>query len=117
MCGIAGLAGSHPVAPLGQQAIDALRHRGPDAQAVEQWTGQGAAWQLLHTRLSIVDLSSAGEQPMWNQDRSLAMVFNGEIYNSPELRRELEARGHRFQSRMDGEVILHLWEDEGSAAL
>ena len=117
MCGIAGLAGTVPVPVLGQRAIDALSHRGPDAAAVDHWSGDGAAWQLLHTRLSIVDLSEAGEQPMWNPDRTLAMVFNGEIYNSPDLRDELEAHGHRFQSKMDGEVILHLWEEQGSEAL
>jgi asparagine synthase (glutamine-hydrolysing) len=72
---------------------------------------------LTHTRLSIVDLTAAGEQPMENEDGSLVMVFNGEIYNSPELRRFCEAKGHRFSSSMDGEVILHLWEMEGAACL
>ncbi len=70
-----------------------------------------------HTRLSIVDLSSAGVQPMQNKDGSLVMVFNGEIYNSPELRSYCDAKGHRFSSAMDGEVILHLWEMEGAACL
>jgi asparagine synthase (glutamine-hydrolysing) len=72
---------------------------------------------LGHTRLSIVDLSPAGEQPMENEDGSLVMVFNGEIYNSPELRQYCEAKGHRFRSTMDGEVIVHLWEMEGAACL
>jgi asparagine synthase (glutamine-hydrolysing) len=117
MCGIAGLVGDHPPSLFAEDALDALRHRGPDAHGVAEWSGPGAAWQLVHTRLSIVDLSDAGGQPMWNPAGTLAMVFNGEIYNSPELRRGLEAKGHRFQSKMDGEVILHLWEDEGSAAL
>jgi len=72
---------------------------------------------LAHTRLSIVDLSAAGDQPMENEDGSLVMVFNGEIYNSPELRRECESKGHRFRSSMDGEVILHLWEMEGPSCL
>jgi len=67
--------------------------------------------------LAIVDLSASGEQPMQNEDGSLVMVFNGEIYNSPELRRHCEAKGHRFSSDMDGEVILHLWEMEGAACL
>ena len=74
-------------------------------------------WELGHTRLSIVDLSTAGNQPMANEDGTLVMVFNGEIYNSPELRRLCEAKGHTFRSEMDGEVILHLWEMEGVAAL
>jgi len=81
------------------------------------WSNECCSWDLAHTRLSIVDLSSAGEQPMQNEDGSLVMVFNGEIYNSPELRRYCEAKGHRFSSSMDGEVILHLWEIEGSACL
>jgi asparagine synthase (glutamine-hydrolysing) len=72
---------------------------------------------LAFTRLSIVDLSDAGLQPMANEDGSLVMVFNGEIYNSPELRRYCQAKGHTFSSSMDGEVILHLWEMEGYRAL
>lgn len=72
---------------------------------------------MAHTRLSIVDLSSAGSQPIENEDGSLVMAFNGEIYNSVQLRRYCEAKGHRFSSAMDGEVILHLWEMEGPAAL
>lgn len=72
---------------------------------------------MAHTRLSIVDLTTAGEQPMENEDGTLVMVFNGEIYNSPELRRFCEAKGHRFTSSMDGEVILHLWEMEGADCL
>jgi asparagine synthase (glutamine-hydrolysing) len=88
---------------------DALTHRGPDAAGV--WTDGRAA--LGHTRLAILDLSPAGEQPMTNEDRTLWLVFNGEIYNSPSLRTELLARGHAFRSETDSEVILHLFEEEG----
>ena len=102
---------------LERSAVDALRHRGPDANASQAWEGERSSWELAHTRLSIVDLSAAGQQPMQNEDGSLVMVFNGEIYNSPELRRLCESKGHRFSSGMDGEVILHLWEIEGHACL
>jgi asparagine synthase (glutamine-hydrolysing) len=77
----------------------------------------GAPAVLYHSRLAIVDLSHAGDQPMSNEDGRLSMVFNGEIYNHEELRSECISRGHTFRSNMDGEVILHLWEDEGPACL
>src|SRR5688500_15849454 len=88
---------------------DALRHRGPDDE------GLRAEWNvgLGHRRLSIVDLSAAGHQPMTNEDGTLWLVFNGEIYNYVELAQELRARGHRFHSHTDSEVILHLYEEEG----
>ncbi len=117
MCGIAGSAANGMSAALSSGVLDAIRHRGPDAEAARTWSGSSSSWTLAHTRLSIVDLSTAGEQPMDNEDGSLVMVFNGEIYNSPELRRFCEAKGHRFRSTMDGEVILHLWEMEGAACL
>lgn len=117
MCGIAGMTVLGTSAAMGAGTVAALRHRGPDAQSSRAWCGERSSWELAHTRLSIVDLSPAGEQPMENEDGSLVMVFNGEIYNSPELRRYCEAKGHRFSSSMDGEVILHLWEMEGAACL
>lgn len=117
MCGIAGVAAPGQAAALGPQTASALRHRGPDAGSSLAWRGSRSSWDLAHTRLSIVDLSSAGEQPMASEDGSLVMVFNGEIYNSPDLRRFCEAKGHRFSSSMDGEVILHLWEMEGADCL
>ncbi len=117
MCGIAGTTARGVSANLGAASLGALRHRGPDAQSTRAWRGEQSSWELAHARLSIVDLSAAGEQPMENEDGSLVMVFNGEIYNSPELRRYCEAKGHRFSSSMDGEVILHLWEMEGAACL
>ena len=116
MCGIAGVAARIPGLSV-RSAAERLRHRGPDTHG--SWRSAGEQWscELVHTRLSIVDLSPAGEQPMVTQNGRLAMVFNGEIYNAPDLRRRCEANGHRFRSSMDGEVILHLWEDEGAAAL
>ena len=88
---------------------DALRHRGPDDEGlfVEANVGLG------HRRLSIVDLTAAGHQPMTNEDGNLWLVFNGEIYNYVELAQGLRARGHRFHSHTDSEVILHLYEEEG----
>ena len=92
---------------------DALRHRGPDDEGLLIADGVG----LGHRRLSIVDLTAAGHQPLCNEDGTLWMVFNGEIYNFVELGRELRARGHRFRSQTDGEVILHLFEEKGAACV
>lgn len=117
MCGIAGHVGHRVTAPLDGSVIDALRHRGPDAQRTERYAVGDMTADLSFARLAIVDLSDAGQQPMSNEDGRFTMVFNGEIYNSPALRRECEHAGHRFRSSMDGEVILHLWETQGSAAL
>ena len=110
MCGIAGWLGS--VEGSGQVAarvIAALHHRGPDAHGI--WSRPEVT--LLHTRLSIIDLSPAGAQPMTNEDGTVWTIFNGEIYNHRELRRSLELRGHKFKGRSDGEVLPHLYEEEG----
>ena len=97
MCGIAGifhLETAKPVDPARvQRMIDIMPHRGPDGSGV--WTAPGVG--LGHRRLSIIDLSG-GAQPMANQDESLIVTFNGEIYNFAEIRAELEERGHRFRS-------------------
>ena len=116
MCGIAGHLGYRPVAPLCDNVLDALLHRGPDAQCTERCVADDVVADLAFARLAIVDLSDAGQQPMSSEDGRFTMVFNGEIYNSPELRRECEHSGHQFRSSMDGEVILHLWETEGPSA-
>jgi asparagine synthase (glutamine-hydrolysing) len=119
MCGIAGLflyregtfAGREARGRLAQM-VAPLRHRGPDDVGVAVSGPLG----LGHARLSILDLAG-GHQPIWNEDRTAAVVCNGEIYNHRELRRELEARGHRFATRSDTEVIVHLWEDLGPACV
>jgi asparagine synthase (glutamine-hydrolysing) len=92
----------------GQLAVT-LKHRGPDAQDTRLWDDAC----LVHDRLSIIDLSEAGNEPMPNEDGSIWVVFNGEIYNHLNLRRELEASGHTFRSRTDTEVIPHLYEEHG----
>jgi len=117
MCGIAGHIGRRGAARFGDNVLAALQHRGPDARRIERYTSGGVSASLAFTRLAIIDLSEAGQQPMSSEDDRYSMVFNGEIYNYPELRRECQRAGHRFRSSMDGEVILHLWEMMGSAAL
>lgn len=93
-------------------ALERLAPRGPDGEG--EWTcDTGLAW-LGHRRLAIVDLSSAGAQPMANEDGSLRLICNGEIYNAPALREQLEALGHRFRSRSDNEVLIHACEQWGA---
>ena len=116
MCGIAGIFrfDSRPVAEAElQQMCHVLNHRGPDDHG---WIQRGAVG-LGNTRLSILDLSPAGHEPLWNEDRSVAVVLNGEIYNFRELRADLVKRGHRFVSHSDTEVIVHLYEDLGSECI
>lgn len=107
MCGIAGVVAADEAAV--RRMIAALRHRGPDG---EGFFAEGEA-ALGQCRLSIIDLAN-GRQPIANEDGSLQLVCNGEIYNSPELRRDLQARGHRFRTGTDVEVILHLYEEHGA---
>ncbi len=97
---------------VGRMAL-AMRHRGPDGQGVVAQDGVA----LAHTRLAIIDLRETGRQPMVNEDRSLSLVVNGEIYNYRELRADLEQRGHAFRSASDSEVILHLYEQYGDDCL
>ena len=109
MCGIAGWLGEI-ADPEGHamRVIKTLQHRGPDDHKHRSW----ADATLIHTRLSIIDLSSSGSQPIGNEDGSVWVVFNGEIYNHRELRRRLENRGHSFRGRSDAEVLPHLYEEE-----
>ncbi|OLB60622.1 MAG: asparagine synthase (glutamine-hydrolyzing) [Acidobacteria bacterium 13_2_20CM_2_66_4] len=111
MCGITGKFsyGGAPIDPeLLTAMTDAVTHRGPDAAGYYLGDGIG----LGHRRLSIIDLST-GDQPLTNEDRTVWVVFNGEIYNFHEVRRELEAAGHRFCTRSDTEVIVHGYEEWG----
>ena len=114
MCGIAGEL-RFDRAPIDQERLLAMRdrlvHRGPDSDGA--YVGTGATIGLGFRRLRIIDLSANASQPMTNEDGSVQIVFNGEIYNFQDLRRELVARGHRFKSRSDTETIVHLYEDEG----
>ena len=112
MCGLAGYLGN-PVGPGGERAllermIHALAHRGPDGYGFHVEPGVG----LAHARLSIIDLST-GDQPIHNPSRTVWTVFNGEIFNYVELRRELEAEGRVFYTRSDTEVIVHLYDRDG----
>ena len=112
MCGVAGIfdvRGSGRATPARLEAMTAaLAHRGPDQKGlyIDDQVGLG------HARLSIIDLST-GAQPIHNEDRTAWIVLNGEIYNYPDLRRRLEANGHRFYTATDTEVLLHLYEDKG----
>jgi asparagine synthase (glutamine-hydrolysing) len=115
MCGIAGIArrsGPPPLPDTLRRMAHALRHRGPDGYGL--FTGHRVGF--AHARLSIIDLSG-GAQPIANEDGTVVVVFNGEIYNYVELRRELEALGHRFRTRTDTEVIVHGWEQWGEEML
>jgi asparagine synthase (glutamine-hydrolysing) len=111
MCGIAGifnLDGATVASESLKGMIRMLAHRGPDDTGFHMQNGVG----LAHARLSIIDLAG-GQQPMCNEDSSLWITFNGEIFNYLELREELRSKGHRFATRSDTEVILHLYEDKG----
>lgn len=113
MCGIAGRLNFRSGAPADARVLrgmcDLLAHRGPDGDGV--WTDGMIGFG--HRRLAIIDLSPAGRQPMRTPDGDLCITFNGEIYNFPELRRELEGRGHRFQTRTDTEVMLAAYREWG----
>ncbi len=115
MCGICGILAFSDSFACDERVVVAMRdtmtHRGPDDSGA--WSSPEGRAALGHRRLSIVDVSHYGHQPMSNEDGSVWVVFNGEIYNHTKLRLELEARGHRFRSRCDTETIVHLYEDYG----
>src|SRR5512142_52439 len=118
MCGIAGIFAYNDAAPpvVPEEILRmsaAMRPRGPDGAGLCV-TADGRL-ALAHRRLSIIDLSEAGAQPMATADGALRVVFNGEIYNYRELRRELEGQGYLFQSGSDTEVLLHLYRRQGPA--
>ena len=96
-----------------------IAHRGPDdaGMQIHRDAGPSARVGLGHQRLSIIDLSPAGRQPMSNEDGTIWLTYNGEIYNYKDLRRELEGKGHRFRSDSDTEVVIHLYEEEGIEAV
>jgi len=109
VCGIAGYRYSGGVEPsVLHSMVNALYHRGPDSEGYYKTPVYSAGMR----RLSINDLEG-GEQPLFNEDKSVVLLYNGEIYNSPQLRRALEKRGHRFRTSSDGEVICHLYSEYG----
>ncbi|WP_089717678.1 asparagine synthase (glutamine-hydrolyzing) [Candidatus Entotheonella palauensis] len=111
MCGIAGFSWQDEA--LAGKMSQTLAHRGPDQYGVytDAWVSLG------HRRLSIIDLREHGRQPMSNEDGTVWVTYNGEIYNFPELRQTLEAKGHVFRSRTDTEVIVHAYEEYGPACV
>src|SRR5262245_11355380 len=116
MCGICGViridGGAVDAARVARMR-DMMTSRGPDGYGLSE----GHGFALGHRRLAILDLSDAGRQPMANEDGSIQIVFNGEIYNFADLRPELEAAGHSFHSRSDTEVLIHGYEAWGLEGL
>jgi asparagine synthase (glutamine-hydrolysing) len=124
MCGICGflhVQGAPVDVALGERMMELLRHRGPDGSgqlAVPgQPSGSSPSLFLGHRRLKIIDLSEAARQPLSNEDGTIWIVFNGEIYNFPALRADLERRGHQFRSHSDTETIVHAYEEFGDACV
>lgn len=111
MCGIAGIYGMEDI-ELIKKMCNVLKHRGPDDVGI--YNGENVT--LGHTRLSIIDLKK-GHQPISNEDESIWIVFNGEIYNFKEIRKELEKKGHRFYTNTDTEVVVHAYEEYGIACV
>lgn len=129
MCGIAGFVANRELKLAAQPVLDSLRHRGPDDRGVVTWTPGTplrlvqsdagliqAHAALFHTRLSVIDTSTASCQPMLTSTGTAAIAYNGEVYNYRELRRELEALGRRFRTIGDTEVVLAAWEQWGVKA-
>ena len=112
MCGFAGFVGS--VDDREQVLVNMMNtiiHRGPDSEG--KYVDEDAA--LGFRRLSIIDLSSVGDQPLYNEDKSMVLVFNGEIYNYQELKKELQDAGHTFVSNTDSETLIHGYEEWGES--
>ena len=112
MCGIAGIfnLNGEPVSPvILRKMTDTIAHRGPDGEGfyTDNFVGLG------HRRLSIIDLSPAGHQPMITPDGQFVLTYNGEVYNFQDLRAELQSLGHQFRSRTDSEVVLHAFAEWG----
>ncbi len=116
MCGIAGiynLNGEPVEAEVLKRMTASMAHRGPDGEGCYTTGPVG----LGHRRLAIIDLSPAGQQPMGNETGEVTITYSGEVYNYQELRKELEAKGHRFRSRTDTEVVVHAFEEWGEACV
>lgn len=114
MCGIAGYGGVEPLAEeRARECLKRLGRRGPDHSAWKSWRSPSGFVSFLHTRLSIIDLDPRANQPMRVGNHWI--IFNGELYNYVEIRKDLERRGHRFSTASDTEVLLTLWMEEGTA--
>ena len=119
MCGICGVAFTSRVEeaePRVRAMSAALRHRGPDDEGFLINEPRAAGLALGMRRLSIIDLQG-GHQPIWNETRDVAVVFNGELYNYRELRDNLLKYGHKFSTQSDTEILLHAWEEWGEDCL
>jgi asparagine synthase (glutamine-hydrolysing) len=114
MCGIAGIINGGNAELLGRMSV-VITHRGPDDSGLEWFADSSSG--LAFRRLSIIDLSAAGHQPMCNEAGDLWIVFNGEIYNYKELGEELAAKGVRFRSHSDTEILLYAYQTWGEACL
>ena len=116
MCGIAGIVDTREARKIDRDLLyrmtQCLAHRGPDGNGFHSAPGIG----LGHRRLAIIDVAG-GHQPLFNADKTIAISFNGEIYNFQELAEELKSKGHRFRTHSDTEVIVHAWEEWGEASL
>src|SRR3954464_5545100 len=116
MCGIAGiisLSGPAPIdGAIARRMAEAIVHRGPDEDGYFTRAGGGLATR----RLSTVGLGD-GRQPLYNEDRSIAVVYNGELFDYPEVKAQLQSRGHQFRTHCDTELLPHLWEDHGEGML
>ena len=116
MCGIAGIFDVRERRPIDEALLvgmrDSIRHRGPDGEGIHIEPGVG----LAHRRLSIIDVAG-GRQPLYNEDGSVVLVYNGEIYNYRGLVDELRSRGHVFRTHCDTEVVVHAWEEWGEASV
>src|SRR5690606_25879519 len=116
MCGISGIVDLRDTRPVDRARLARmnalLAHRGPDGDEIFEAPGVGFG----HRRLAIIDVGG-GRQPMFNETGSVAVIYNGMLYNFQELAEELTRRGHRFQTRCDTEVLVHAWEEWGAACL
>ncbi len=119
MCGLIGFCDFNKKLSLLElkKATECLQHRGPDGSGTAIFTTQQATIGLGHRRLSILDLSSQGSQPMYSDDKSVIIILNGEIYNFLEIRKELESAGWTFHSNSDTEVIIKAYEQYGINAV
>ena len=113
MCGVLGAVSNKINESLFDESLESLSHRGPDDKNSKIVKSLGTNFFLGHTRLSIIDLSINGSQPMSSDNDEFVIIFNGEIYNHQELRGTLEEKGHIFNGNSDTEVLLKSWKNGG----